>query len=413
MVRSPKNSKKAATNAVKIVGEPGLVVAMCGGEAVRLQHWKALNKLTKEVEKESAALKQFVNSDGPKYNLWLETEFGNKISALQVLGEEIENIDRYIQQIHLFADAKKIAVYKSCSILDLEKEKGTLDEFWRQFSEEQRTAFFKKHPHRTSDTSEDSIDFEDEDDELDSASDEMDEDLFEEFEEMFGMLFGEEEYESADPRSNKDRKINFKKAQGTFQEKSDGNLALKSLYRKIVHKLHPDLNQEQTPEMRQLFLDSVACYEDEDISGLESIWKKLEGDEAAIFNWKTGPISEIMKRCDLISDKLDSIRWETLQAKRSPFWGFTSKMASPNKLKSLKQKIEKELTGELAVLEMQRNHANRDLQKIRERGKPSKHGTKSTKGKGGAKAVKSSKVNRDSRVKESGRNPFHDTLFSD
>ncbi len=62
-----------------------------------------------------------------------------------------------------------------------------------------------------------------------------------------------------------------RKSQGSFEAK------VKSLYRKIIKRLHPDVNPNQTEHEKELFLRARTAYENGDLKTLQAIWDELEG----------------------------------------------------------------------------------------------------------------------------------------
>lgn len=56
---------------------------------------------------------------------------------------------------------------------------------------------------------------------------------------------------------------------------------LKKLYRELVKKLHPDINPDQTPEMKELFNQVVEAYQNNDIEKMEILDEIASGKEEA------------------------------------------------------------------------------------------------------------------------------------
>lgn len=76
---------------------------------------------------------------------------------------------------------------------------------------------------------------------------------------------------------------------------------LKSLYRKIVKLLHPDMNPDVTKEQQALFRDAVRAYKEEDIDRLQEISDLLD---AEIFPERAGDSPEDLARLRKIRDGL-------------------------------------------------------------------------------------------------------------
>jgi len=60
------------------------------------------------------------------------------------------------------------------------------------------------------------------------------------------------------------------------REQEDGKRELRDLYRKLVHRLHPDLHPEQTEWEKELFLKVQDAYEKEDLDKLRELAQQLE-----------------------------------------------------------------------------------------------------------------------------------------
>lgn len=76
---------------------------------------------------------------------------------------------------------------------------------------------------------------------------------------------------------------------------------LKSLYRKIVKLLHPDMNPDVTMEQQALFRDAVRAYKEEDIDRLQEISDLLD---AEIFPERAGDSPEDLAKLKKIRDGL-------------------------------------------------------------------------------------------------------------
>lgn len=77
---------------------------------------------------------------------------------------------------------------------------------------------------------------------------------------------------------------------------------LKSIYRKLIKKLHPDMNPNVTEYEKELFNKVVECYENGDLMGLQIIAITLEGDKTIT----PENTLEEKQRLTLLVDKLNS-----------------------------------------------------------------------------------------------------------
>ena len=93
----------------------------------------------------------------------------------------------------------------------------------------------------------------------------------------------------------------------------------KRLYRKLVHRLHPDLHPDQTEWERELFLKVQQAYEDRDLERLRALEKELDaGMSSASVDNET--IEEWEERVAKLKELIEVVKKEIEQLENSfPF----------------------------------------------------------------------------------------------
>ena len=103
------------------------------------------------------------------------------------------------------------------------------------------------------------------------------------------------------------------------EQKLKDYMDLKRLYRKLVHRLHPDLHPDQMEWERELFLKVQQAYEDRDLERLRALEKKLDaGMSSASVDNET--IEEWEERVAKLKEQIETVKKEIEQLENSfPF----------------------------------------------------------------------------------------------
>ena len=103
------------------------------------------------------------------------------------------------------------------------------------------------------------------------------------------------------------------------EQKLKDYMDLKRLYRKLVHRLHPDLHPDQTEWERELFLKVQQAYEDRDLERLRALEKELDaGMSSASVDNET--IEEWEERVAKLKELIEVVKKEIEQLENSfPF----------------------------------------------------------------------------------------------
>lgn len=121
-----------------------------------------------------------------------------------------------------------------------------------------------------------------------------------------------EEYQKTIDEEKEKYEEASKKESVKLDEKDEKKL--KKLYRELVKKLHPDINPDQTPEMKELFNQVVAAYQNNDIEKMEILDEIASGKEEAAVLVKD--IVQLQQEIAKFHSMIKSIREEIIQIKQ-------------------------------------------------------------------------------------------------
>ena len=83
-------------------------------------------------------------------------------------------------------------------------------------------------------------------------------------------------------------------------------IELKSMYRSIVRKLHPDINPDVSDEQLKLFYSAVNAYKNGDLKGLKLVYRMIEDDEYDPDAYRSIEDYQIIK--EQLEDSIDAAR---------------------------------------------------------------------------------------------------------
>ncbi len=95
--------------------------------------------------------------------------------------------------------------------------------------------------------------------------------------------------------------------------KADAAL-LKSLYRKIVKALHPDLHPELSEAKEGLFFRAVAAYQGGNLELMQAIFEMVRSDE---LHEEADSLHSYMKEKELLTEKLEKVRARTAELQKT------------------------------------------------------------------------------------------------
>lgn len=97
----------------------------------------------------------------------------------------------------------------------------------------------------------------------------------------------------------------------------------KEMFRKIVKKLHPDMNPDSTEREKELFNKAVKAYQDGDLVTLQEIYDEVFGDGGDAPADKEMSYNELVELRDKLKNRLEEVKEEIEDIKNS--FPYTSK----------------------------------------------------------------------------------------
>ena len=290
---------------------------------LRASEWHAYQKHSKKLEKSNQCLRMFETEEMPNYQSWLESHFAPTLTLVHQTVIQIKQTEDFLDQVHLYGALSGLSEASSFRILNEAKSNGTLHEIWQDLHEKQ------------SQKKENGPCFKDLEDRFDS---------------VFGDIFDDESAEDCD--QDYGQSSDFSNRSGSRAGPKNRNLemptqALKSIYRKLALKLHPDYNANTSEEHKSLFQTVQSLYRSQNTEGLEAIWAKLLCGSEQVFNWKTAAIADIINRRRSVEKRLRSVAVGLRSAKVHPAWGFNKKNKSKVLLDQLKHSTKCQIENDL------------------------------------------------------------------
>lgn len=126
------------------------------------------------------------------------------------------------------------------------------------------------------------------------------------------------------------------------RHQEDNKRELRDLYRKLVHRLHPDLHPEQTEWERELFLKVQDAYEKEDLERLRELEQQLEAGMPSdkVDNETT---EEWEKRVNQLKDEIAKIRQEIAEMLEEFPFTYREKLNDPVWIAETQKQLSKEI----------------------------------------------------------------------
>jgi hypothetical protein len=125
---------------------------------------------------------------------------------------------------------------------------------------------------------------------------------------------------------------------------------LKSAYRALVRRLHPDHNAEVTPLMRERWHAAQQAYHSGDLELLESIETLCLGDEedeTALLKGQDIPVSHILDRAARLATSIGRQTQKVMHLKKDAAWSFAAILESDERLDRLHRHTAKTLPNQI------------------------------------------------------------------
>ena len=115
---------------------------------------------------------------------------------------------------------------------------------------------------------------------------------------------------------------------------------IRSLYRKIVRKLHPDMNPDLSEEEYRLFLNAVNAYKNGDLRAIRLIYRMIEDDEEEYICSSADEYRQLKYQ---LEDSLDDVTERIEQIKSQYPYIYQDILQDSNRVKQLRQEYERQL----------------------------------------------------------------------
>ena len=303
-------------------------------EPVRRAAVLAYQQAGERVAELRAVLERHSAVDRPAYTGWLSATFGALLTEFRELTSRIEEKDAMLGAMRLMTLLGGLSPYEAYQ--QVLKGKASVEEFMAGPGME-----------------------EGDDEEMSEDDLRAEDDMFAGiFEEMFGMPMPDElrESRSVPPpgksagdeenhaRGRKHRGKSSPGSRGGNTPEKTPDQRLKTVYRAVVRRLHPDMNPGLSDYDRQLWYEAQSAYEKGDIERLETILAVGELARAGELPAGSGlaGLRELTRQLEVSAGRLEK---QTRGLKKEAAWNFTG-LPSKDKLRA---KVERLLSRDVAV----------------------------------------------------------------
>lgn len=305
----------------------------------------------------AAELERFRECDLPKFTQWMDTTHAEKRKRLTAILDEVEILELAFAKAE-FAYHK--GMFRSEAEAVVATEKGVRDEFTRLEAEEDHSD--SDSPSRPPD---DVVDL-----------------LFEIFlEEVKGI-----DPDELDPETHDRYRADFEAtldhaAEGDYaafdtamarlaaSDDEESQSATKTLFRRLVRRLHPDHHPDFGEFEKSLWNEAMKCYEQFDAEGLERIELRLQIHLGQDITPAQTPA--LRRYRDFLEMQLEDMLDELEEAKSHPGWGFSLRRKTKAFLKSIQEQLDdaiSEASFRLRDLKDLFNQAKRSVSQPKSRG---------------------------------------------
>jgi hypothetical protein len=295
----------------------------------------------RRLEKAKTALEDFETKDKPAFSQWFHSTFGALLSDIRAAEKKLADLNLLIDAI------EEEKLFSGCTYRNAYQRVMN-----RRLRPESPSA-------RTEDpSSKEKVEFAGEEDWPDA--DGPDEDMTaEELYEIFMTFIAEDPvlrqfiddedkmrdmFEQFSGRSEGPaRESNIRPACGDDAAACSGRL--KSLYRSLVRRLHPDFRTDENRHLDELWNDVQEAYKDKDLEKMEMLVALCDISLSASF--ESCSVSQLAAIEDEYLHRTAMLKGALRQARKDPAWQFANESA---KTEELKREIDAELRQHLAIV---------------------------------------------------------------
>ena len=335
MTKSTKK-KRNAYKQILINASPSRSLVIIDQEPIRKKHILNCKRAIKDLNKARGELFEYESVDLPKYNKWYNYTFETDLNKVREAHDKAGEAYQLIKDIEFIKNKLFISHYEAYKIA-LDKKKNPLKyEALFEEDEKEEEHWSENRSYQEEDLNEDDIMF-----------------LFEDFlrknPDVLNIIKDKKSYQIIFEKfkSQFNSKKNYiPKYENPNKLSEDMNLIqrVKTLYRNLARRLHPDYRKETGEHYENLWFEVQEAYKSNNLEKMEilhSQFNAYEGNFGAEFS-----IFQIMSAKDGYRSQLKSIRTRIKLAKKDLAWGF-SKFGKKD-TQFIQEKIKKKLSKELS-----------------------------------------------------------------
>ena len=119
----------------------------------------------------------------------------------------------------------------------------------------------------------------------------------------------------------------------------------KELYRKLVKRLHPDMNPDGTEREKELFRRAVKAYQEGDIATLQEVYDEVFGDEtAADTGWKARSYEELTALRDRLKEQIRLLQEEIRAIRESFPYSMKEMLDDPAAVAAKREELQRQIS---------------------------------------------------------------------
>lgn len=319
--RAPHSQRKT------LPGEPGPLLVIDQTPILK----KALTecrRLRTELDKKQARLRQFEEEEMPAYQRWYNAAFGAGLTELRTLQESLADYEFVAEQMGW------------CEMCRPDKLTEVFAELMRRMKDGTLHAFEPPRPEH------DNPDEDEEEDEEDDDFDDIFDDMEEAFSEAFNSFFG-----SDDDNEEQEAYSNGRHGQGSRgrNSRSPEAMALKTLYRTLAKRLHPDHSDLEEKLRERRWNELQDAYHAHDLEVLQRIEAVCDMEDEGGLSIRLG-LARLRDLAAYHRAHVRPIRNALRAAKRHPAFDFTKTDQT-----QLRREVEAELDEQRSQLRHRRD----------------------------------------------------------
>jgi hypothetical protein len=283
---------------------------LADAEDVRREELAAYHASCRTLDRETRKLKAYEDEELPGFLTWVQSEFAEELAQVHEwtalmhgLEQLIDDVERYVARQHV---SRRVAL----DVIESAMLDGTYESLWIEPEEDEE---------------------------------EVEED---------GESFREERYETT-------------RAGATRGDDVEASHYVKSLYRKLVRLLHPDMNAALADDKTELWHEVQDAYSWRDIGRLERLYQKVADSAADADDIKAAPIRDLQALRRAVEANLKRIRQRIRESQKHIAWGFRKIRASKTKLERLRIKIGRDIAHDLMAVRMRREELEELIERWR------------------------------------------------